>query len=302
MRLEKLLAVLLIALASMTVGCGEVVEPGETILMLHSDGSSDVVDQGRYNAWGYTKVYKVDQRLKSYSEEGLSILCKDKLNMKVDAKIVMNFKVDEKNLDFIRKRIPVVTDDAGQKRLSLDELYKLSLSDVFVKSVKDEIAPNNTEEIGEVRKELNARIQKTVVERIEELGYPVHVSAVLITNLDFPQEIDMKWKRIKEAELSDEQKAAEAEAELAEEKRRVAIEQEKAKTRMVKAQAQADENKILTESLTPEFLMWRQLEVLENTADKVANGPNNTVFMMPFEMMRSPKVDTALIREAVEKK
>ena len=69
---------------------------------------------------------------------------------------------------------------------------------------------------------------------------------------------------------------------------------------MVKAQAQAEENRILTESLTPEFLMWRQFEVMETTAQNLASGDSNTVFMMPYTTMGPDMLNTAVMKEAID--
>ena len=87
---------------------------------------------------------------------------------------------------------------------------------------------------------------------------------------------------------------------LAQTKREVSIEQEKAKVRMIKAQAQADENGILTKSLTPQFLMWRQLEVMETTAAKLAAGQSNTVFMMPYATMDRNLLNTSMTKNAID--
>ena len=68
---------------------------------------------------------------------------------------------------------------------------------------------------------------------------------------------------------------------------------------MVQAQAQADENEILTESLTPEFLMWRQMEVMESVSIELAKGESNTVFMMPYHMMSPNVMNSAIMAERV---
>ena len=71
---------------------------------------------------------------------------------------------------------------------------------------------------------------------------------------------------------------------------------------MIRAQAQADENKILTESLTPEFLRWHNMEVMENISKGLATSPNNTVYLMPYEAMGPASRDNIMLRDAMEGK
>ena len=67
------------------------------------------------------------------------------------------------------------------------------------------------------------------------------VSAVLISNIDYPESVKQMRQKLKQAKLRDQELAAEAEAKLAEAQRQVAIETEEAKVRMVRAQAQASD-------------------------------------------------------------
>ncbi|UDQ97078.1 hypothetical protein AAEX28_08510 [Lentisphaerota bacterium WC36G] len=49
-------------------GCGKVVPPGTTVIILTPNGESKIIKSGVYRGWGRDKVYFVDTKLKSYSK------------------------------------------------------------------------------------------------------------------------------------------------------------------------------------------------------------------------------------------
>jgi regulator of protease activity HflC (stomatin/prohibitin superfamily) len=283
------------------MGCGSVVPAGKTVIIMDAAGKSTIYKQGVYKVWGRDKAYFVDQKLKSFKET-MKILCADDINMDIDVKCVMSFEVTEASIDFIKSKVPSTGISQGDVKgfeLSLDQFYQMAVQDIVRGSARNVISPNETDAIRPQRTVLEAEVQKLVLARVKELKYPIKISAVLLSNIDYPLSVKEMRERIKQAKLADQERSALAEAKLAEAKRQVAVEMEEAKVRMIRAQAQADENQILTESLTPQFLMWRQFEVMENLASELGKGPNNTVFMLPYHQMSPEMINTAVIRDSV---
>ena len=283
--LQSVLLLTAVCILLPAVGCGSVVPPGKKVILLHPSGENEVVDRGVYKTWGRTRAYFVDQKLRSFTES-MKILCADDVNMNVDIKTVLAFDASADHLEFIKQRVPA-TDNAslGGKELNLEKFYSMAVKDVLRGTCRNEISTRTTDDIRPNRQDIESAIHIAFIQRIKDLDYPLHVSAVLLSNIDYPKSVTESRERIKQAQLLDQEKAALAEATLAQKQRQVPIEQEDAKVRLVRARAQADENTILTGSLTPEFLMWRQLEVMETTARALAEGNSNTVFMMPYQTM-----------------
>lgn len=304
MRLHQLIVGALLLTAAIFCpgcGCGSVVPAGKTVIILDATGGSSIHEKGVYKSWGRDKLYFVDQKMKSFTEK-LEVLCADDINMKIDVKCILSFEVSKDSIEFIKRKVPSTPVEQGEVsgyELSLDEFYRMTVSDIVRGSARNLTSVLRTDDIRPNRKRLEAETQAMVIARIKELKYPLKVSAVLISNIDYPKSVQDMRERIKQAQLLDQQRAAEAEARLAEAKRQVAIEQELAKVRMIKAQAQADENRILSASLTPSFLMWRQFEVMELTAGELAKGASNTVFMMPYRTMNPDMLNTAVIRDSI---
>lgn len=285
--------------------CGRVVPPGKVVIVLEPSGDTEIYTEGVYYSYGRDKLYFVDQKLKAFQEGDMKILCADDINMDVDIKAVLSFDVSDEKMEFIKKKVPAVKVEEGDihgMELQLEQFYKMAVQSIVRGTARNIISKLKTDDIRPQREQLEKEIQASVKKRVEELGYPLNISAVLISNIDYPKSVTDQREAIKKAQLEDEKKAAEAEAMLAQAKREVAIEQEKAKVRMVKAQAQADENEILTKSLTPQFLMWRQLEVMEESAAKLAAGASNTIFMMPYATMDKSMLNTAIMKNAIDKK
>jgi len=133
---------------------------------------------------------------------------------------------------------------------------------------------------------------------MKELNYPVETTDVLVTNLDYPESVTAMRNRIKDAELQDLENAAIAKANVAKARRDAELAAERGKAQLVEAEADAAANKVRASSLTPEILAVKQLETLV----KLAEGPNNTVVVIPFEAIRPGGLqETLLTREAVER-
>lgn len=287
---------------SMFVGCGAVVPPGKKVIIRHPNGTTDIVSEGVYYAWGRDRLYFVDQKLKSFEEE-MKILCEDDINMDVDVKSLLSFTVDKSSIDFIQEKVPAKQTDSNSEvrgyELSLDQFYAMTVKDIVRSSARNIISKYPTDDIRPNRLKIEKELSDNVRSRLKELKYPLTVSAVLVSNIDYPVEVTNQRKAIKNAQLEDQRKAALAEAAMAEAQRRAGIETEEAKVRMIKAQAQADENEILSQSLTPQYLSWRQLEVMETVSSEMAKGQNNVVFIMPYEAINQDTMNTAMLREVI---
>ena len=301
----NLLKVSIIALvAASFIGCaGNVVPPGKKVIILDAKGKSTLYENGVYYTYGRDKVYFVDGKLKSFTES-MKILCADDINMDVDIKLILCFDVGIEQLEFIKTKVPTskVTDgDIAGFELSLEKFYELGVKDIARGTARNVVSPNPTDDIRPNRKKLETEIATGIEERIKTLKYPLHVSAILLSNLDYPKSVKDMREDIKRVQLDETRKAAQAQAELAEAERRVAVELAKAKVKLVQAEARANENRVLSSSLTPEFLKWREIEMLETLAATVAEGPNNTVFVLPYDMMKKDGlVGSVMVRDAVE--
>lgn len=299
MRKFAMVLVMIIFISLISMSCGKVVPPATTVIILSSDGKTMIHSEGKYHAYGRDKLYFVDTKLKSFTES-LQVLCQDKVNMKVDIKWLGSFKVDKKNIQVIKNKVPAKKmdrDDITGYQLSLEEFYKIAMKDVIRAAGRTTISPYVTETVQEKRDEIEKAIDKKVRAKLEELNYPVETSAVMLSNIDFDESITQARKAIKAAELEDQRKAALAKAEVAQAKRDAEIAVERGKAMVAEAQAKAAANKILAKSVTAEILALKQWEVLS----EAAKGPNNELVIIPYEMLSTGSNDF-IIRSAIKRK
>ena len=297
MKSGYLAVISLFAIAVLT-GCGKVVPPGTTVIILSPSGKSTIVRSGVYKGWGRDKVYFVDTKLKSYSKD-LKILCADDINMDVTVKWIGSFAVDKDTIDVIKAKVPATKTRRGDIsgfELSLDQFYKIAMGDIVSSITRTTISSYKTNSIREKREEIRNTIKSKVVARLKALKYPVETADVLLTNLDYPPEITAKRKRIKNAELKDLENAAIAKAEVAKARRDAELAAEKGKAKLVQAQADAAANRVRSASLTPEIIMIKQIEMYE----KLASGPNNTAILIPFSALGSGIEKTMLLKTSLD--
>jgi regulator of protease activity HflC (stomatin/prohibitin superfamily) len=91
--------------------------------------------------------------------------------------------------------------------------------------------------------------------------------------------------------------AAIAKAEVAKARRDAELAAEKGKARLVEAEADAAANRVRAESLTPEIILVKQIEMYE----KLASGPNNTAVLIPFSALGAGLDKTMLLRNSLER-
>jgi len=296
----KLLSLIFACAAIVVVfsGCGKVVPPGTTVIILSPSGDSQIIRQGVYKGWGRDKVYFVDTKLKSYSKN-LKILCADDINMDVAVKWIGSFSVDKENIDVIKAKVPATKTNRGDIKgleLSLDQFYKIAMDDIVSSITRTTISAYKTDSIREKREEIRNTVKKKVIARLKELKYPVETADLLITNLDYPVEITTMRKKIKNAELKDLENAAIAKAEVAKARRDAELAVERGKAKLVEAEADAAANRVRAASLTPEIIMIKQIEMYE----KLAAGPNNTAVMIPFSALGSGIEKTMLLKNSID--
>jgi regulator of protease activity HflC (stomatin/prohibitin superfamily) len=271
------------------VGCGDVVPPGTIVLVLDTDGNSTKHTSGVYKAYGRDRAYLIDTKLKSFPER-MKILCADKINMTVDVKWVGSFSLDTPaNIKVIKEKVKATKPQGSDVyTLSLETFYKTAISDIIRSVARTVVSPYATDVIADQREEIEATIRKKVIEKLTALSYPVTTTDVLLSNLDYPPEVTAQRKAIKNAQLDDEKKAAEAKAAVAQAKRDSEIAMERGKAKIVEAQAEAKANKILSASITPSILAMEQWRAFK----EAAKGPNNETYFIPYEVIKPKDILT----------
>jgi regulator of protease activity HflC (stomatin/prohibitin superfamily) len=283
-------------------GRSKVVPPGTTVLVIKPSGKTEGHNQGAYYSFGRDRVYHVDRKLNTYSEQ-MNVLCQDKINMSVDVKWIGSFRVNDEAMEIIKQKVPSVEEKFEGMRvfsLSLDKFYTAAIQPILRQKARLIISKYSTDIIPENREKIQEDMRSAVVARLEELNYPVETSDVIVSNLDFPPEVTTHREQIKKAQLENERLAAQADAKVQEAKRQAQLAREEGKAEMERAKANAEANRILGETYKqfPELLMKQQWETLQ----KLANSENTVIVVVPYEAMQSGVTDAVMMRELVAEK
>ncbi len=234
---------------------------------------------------------------------------------KVDVKVhAINYKgkvdkVDEEGL--INKPAITVLDERGlpiaveltvQYRLLPDmasetlqrwgESWQEKLVNPVVREVvRDVIGSYPAEAIPTKRPEIATRIEEGIRKEIKvQSGGAVQVVGVQLRNILLPREIQQKIKEVQIAKQEAERmKYVEEKAKREQEVKRIQAETEKiqkvikaqaeAEARLEKAKAEAQANQMISRSITPNILKWRELDVQERIAESLEKNPNVKLFI-----------------------
>jgi regulator of protease activity HflC (stomatin/prohibitin superfamily) len=269
--MNYVLAIMMLSTLFVCTGCQtKVVPPGTIVIVLESDGTSQIYTKGSYLAWGRDRIYFVDTKLKSFTEQ-MKILCNDNINMSVDVKWIGSFNPTKENIKTIKEKVPaktITTGDITGYQLSLVQFYNTAMKDIIRANTRSVVSKYSTDNIRESREKIQKEISSRVLKRFNSLGYPVTSTDIMVSNLDYPPEITMQRKAIKAAQLENEKQAALARAAIEQAKREAGIAREQGKAQVERARADATANKIRSESLTPQIIQMRQWDVLETIAGK----------------------------------
>lgn len=176
----------------------------------------------------------------------------------------------------------------GVKTIGAKQVYH-KYGNMVVGRVSREVLGSYTpEEVLNNLKSINAKLSKGVAEGLE--GSPLIISEVSLGPITLPQVISQRINKNKEVELSEAEKRADQKINLLEKKNLKALATQQASIDLIDAQSLAAQNKVLRQSITPEVLELRrmeiqkmQLEVFKVFAEK---GTNNTL-VLPYEALGS---------------
>jgi regulator of protease activity HflC (stomatin/prohibitin superfamily) len=168
--------------------------------------------------------------------------------------------------------------------------------------VRDVIGDYPAEIIPTKRPEIAKKIEEKIREEIaQQSKKSVEVVGVQLRNILLPPEIQKKIKQVQLAKQEAERmKYIEEQAKREQEVKKIQAETEKiqkvikaqaeaeqrviqakadAEARLKKAEAEAKANKLLSQSITPKILKWRELDVQEEIAKSLQSNPNVKLFL-----------------------
>jgi len=228
-----LLAVLVFALSAFT-GCGKTVPSGARGVYFNWRAGTDVTrsfSEGWQWIAPWNKLYLYDVRVKD-SQEKLSILTKDQLNIQTDLSV--RFR-------------PLPEEVAALHKETGPDFYAIVIRPIIRNQTREVIAEYESIAAYTKRVEIQKAIFDGIVEKLK--GKHIKIEAVMLRNMDFPKSVTEAIER----KLAMKQEA---------EKMKFVLEKEglEAERKRVEARGIADFQKIVSQGINENLLRWKGIE------------------------------------------
>lgn len=279
------LLVMVICLVSLSFGCGNTVPPSKVVVLKDSSGNVKPIKDGNYHAWGRDLTIFIDGSVNEFKEEKMHVLCKDNVPVIVDIRYIGQFdtRTDKSIKDILTLVRATPTSDPKVFNIEFKTLYDKIIAGILRSGVRSVVVPYVTDNLQNLRDPIEKSLNELIIAELAAKGLPATTLAIKVADLDYEETIRNKKTAIKNAELDDLQKAAEAQARTREAERQEEIAIKEGRAEIERARATARANEIINATLTPAILAMEQYKMYE----EVAKGPNNMFMLAPYDALTS---------------
>lgn len=267
--------------ATVLVGCGERVEipPGHVGKIMTKDGYQEgLIPTSKLRlspCMTYCdRMVVLDATDKSFVEPMEIFIPGDKLNVKLDVRATLS--VDPQKTDALFNKLPQTALNDQYSVISAESIYNTYGKQILQAEVRAYLTQYTISEIASSNEKINADIQ-ILLQKVMSERTPFQVRYAGLTNIQFPpiitQAQENTAKRREQIQNEEAQLAVSKvsmERELQEAKLQRQIEKEKAETEAVK-------QKTIAESITPQYLRMKELEIEQIKAEKWNGAQPSTI-------------------------
>ena len=282
MKFRNALAVSVLALSLAACGTRVEVPPAHVAKVMTKDGyKPDTIGTSKFRlewCWAYCdKLVLLDASDQAVSEKMELFMPQDKLNMSFDLRLTMI--INPQKYEELFARIPPV-DQNGVDYISWAKAYQTYAEQIVRAEAREFLSQFTIAEIASSRESVNSQLSERLTKSINSKT-PFQVRYVGLADIQYPKIIveaqenaAQRREQIQQEEAQLEISKVTLERQLQEQRLQRSIDVEK-------AQAEAEVARIQAKSLTPEYIRYRELQILEKMADS-----DNKIFV-PSSMLDS---------------
>ena len=280
--IRKIFAALVIGMSMILTGCGQKVEiPSATVgKVLTKDGyKPGFIEPSKFRldpCFAYCdEIVILNVSDQAIQEPMRLFMPKDKLNM--DFTLQATLSVSENSYDDLYARITPENEN-GVRYIPISKVYQTYAQQIILAEAREFLSQYSINDIASNLEAVNSALSKKLTESINKKT-PFRVRYVGLSNLKYPDIIVQAQENA--AQRTEQIRQEEAQLELS----KVSLERTLQEQRMQraidveKAEAEAQVNKILADSMTDRYVQYRQLQALEEMAKS-----ENKVFI-PSKML-----------------
>lgn len=283
MKRTTILFALVLGTILVSTGCTQSIPAGHIGRTWEPGGfKGDLLKPGRHDCYGRCQLYLMESTDQTF-EIPMNVLCADNLNFKFTVDTLVSVNLD--NAEEVKAGFESLK-PAGDHLFTVEQLFLTYVKPVADQEARKVVSKYQTNEIVQKRAQVIEEVRAAVMEATKT-GI-LEVKRVTVGNLDFPDVITKAQEARAERQVEVETAKAEGEKQAAQAEARLALARIQASERLLKAQSEADANRILASSVTPQLIMWKQWDVMAAAAD----GRNN-MFLVPYTDAANNGVDTS---------
>lgn len=286
----KLALLVLLALSA----CTEPVPAGHIGLTWEPSGfTGKLLPPGRHDCSGRCRMYLMEAQDSTFTVN-MQVLCADRLNFSFDVEVLVSVNTENEQvvIDGFKNLTPAGKVPAGYEGadiagvISTEQLFNTYVRPVVNQESRKVVSKYETSEIVDKRPQI---IEEVVTAVQSAMNTSIlRVKRVTVGNLDFPKIVTDAQEQKAQRKVEIETAQAQAKIEEARASAGLKLAEIEYKKQLIEAAMVADANKVIAGSITPQYLAYKQLEVIQNAAA----GPNNWGFIPYTDMINHP-VDTS---------
>ncbi len=221
------------------------------------------------------KLILIDKSDKGIKESFDLFMPKSDLKMSFDLR--MTASIRDGKTDAILNRVQPQITKSGLTVVFFDNVYQTYAQPIIRDAVRSVLAEYTIDQVASSRETINSELRKRLDSVLSNT--PIVLKQVGLASVNYPEIITKRKEQAEERRIEIEQEEARKQVALI--KIQTEFEQAKARRaiRRERAQAAAEENEIAAKSITPQYLEYKKLEVLNELAKSGA-----TTFV-PFDAL-----------------
>lgn len=270
--MKKVLMALMLVVGALSMqGCSQQVPVGTIGKIIAPEGvTPEVYQPGRPSVWGRDRLVLIETATQRRFAPVTVTMADRRVNeetgeLQHEIGLDMDFKVNVRyRINTTEQVINAMLEDTvleGVDRITAEQVYMKYGFDTLGRVSREVLGQYTPEEVlgnlENINKLLDARMKE------EMKNTPLIISSVSLGPISLPKVITDRIAANKDTELSEAQKRAQQKIDLLDEANRTALAQQKAVRDEVDARSLANQNRILNESITPEVLELRRLQLKE---------------------------------------
>lgn len=266
--------------------CGSKVEvpPAHVGKVLTKNGyAPDSIGPSKFRlepCWAYCdKLVLLEVSDSALSENLTVFMPEDKLNLTVDIRGTYSIPSDPKTVDALYSRLKSdETKDSSVSYIDGAKVYRTYGQQAVRGIVRSEITKYTIQDVLENRDAIGQNIHAAIASKLKNTGTPLVISRFELADVQPPKVIVQAQQSAKEREIDIQRAEADAQVDLVKAERELEVAKKNRLVEREKAEAIAEQNKIAADSITPQLLAYRRLEVAERVYTELAKS-NNTIIV-----------------------